>query len=153
MSHLFLIDRDNTINVSSSDPTSPLFHILGAESLILKPGVKEAFAILKAYGIPSILVTRQRCLVKELITRPDLDAIHQDLQSRLSYRFLEVLVEPSAFTKMILYDDVVARHPGPALTLFDDSEDERQIAALRGIKTFDGTNLYQAICAALNLTP
>jgi len=108
---------------------------------------------MKAHGVPSILVTRQRCIVKELITKADLAAIHDHLQKAIDYRFLEVLVEPASFSKMALYEDVMKRYPDRTVTLFDDSEDERQIAASHGIRVFDGTNLYQAVCRAFKIVP
>ncbi len=151
MGHLFLIDRDNTINLSSDDNTSPLFHILTKESLILKPNVEKAFALLKSHGIPSLLVTRQRCLVKELITKKELDDLHSHLEFLLSYKFLDIFIEPSAFTKMNLYEKISVKYKDYKLSLFDDSKEERDIANNFNIKTYDGTDLYKSVCSFLKI--
>lgn len=148
---IFLCDRDGVINASSSDPTSPLFHILTPHSLVIKPEVREAFALMTAHGIPSILITRQRAIVKELINLHQLMSIHTIMQAKIEYRFLDILVEPAAFTKMALYDQVLARFPKAKLTLFDDDAGEREIAASKGISVRDGTNLYQAVCEELGV--
>jgi hypothetical protein len=151
---LCLIDRDATINLASSDPTSPLYYITELDHLVIKPNVVTALAIIRAHGVPTILVTKQRCIDKGLISRERVDLIHARLQRILGHVFDEIRIEVQAENKRSLYDNVLNQHSRVApqdVHLFDDSADERIIAARMGITAWDGADLYSAVTKAFGV--
>ncbi len=151
---IVLLDRDNTINCASSDPTSSLYYILTPDNLILKPGVREAAMILKAHNVPVIICTKQRCVGKGLLTMDALHDIHWRLQWELGLVFTDVLVETELDNKAKLYDDVLAMYPdmnSRDIALFDDDERELVSADYKGITVYDGSNLFESVCKAFNI--
>lgn len=149
-----LIDRDATLVCASSDPKSPLYYILTPQHLILKPGVKEAVAILAVHGVPVILCTKQRCISKGLITVEEMAIIHSRLERLIDLPFDHILIEPEHDNKLDLYRKVLKMYPlvNPQdIALFDDSPDERMMAARLGITTYDGADLYGSVCKAFNI--
>lgn len=150
---LIVLDRDAVLIASSSDESSPLYYVTQLEHVILKPNVKDAVALINAHGIPIVLATKQRCLSKGLVSAERVNLIHTRLQRMLDHNFDRVLVEPEHENKLRLFQDILARQGGnPArIHLFDDSQDERTIAARLGFTVHDGENLWSAVCAALKV--
>jgi histidinol phosphatase-like enzyme len=148
---IVLLDRDNTINFASKDEASQLYYITEPEHLVLKPGVKEAIELLHALCPKLVLVTKQRCLSKGIITESQLSQIHDELERKLEMKFSEILVEPVNKTKIELYRDIVAENEGARIALFDDSEDERHAAHELGIHAFDGEELLEAVRLAYHI--
>lgn len=146
-----LIDRDGVLNVSSSNPESPLYYVTELDHIIIKPGAREALAIIRAHRVLTYLVTKQRCISKGLASRERVDLINNRVQRLLGHDFDGVYVEPEAETKRALYEQILketfVRHVGAASAhLFDDSEAERTEATRLGFTVHDGTDLYGAVC-------
>lgn len=151
---LCIFDRDSTICVSSKDESSPFYYILDHEHLIVKPNVKEAFKIIKTLQIPSVLATKQRCVSKGLIGRERLATMNCRLERLCEFEFNQIYIEEMEETKLNLYRKILldnSRIDPQNIWLFDDSEDERTIAARLGISVFDGANLYDAVIKAFKL--
>jgi histidinol phosphatase-like enzyme len=150
---LVITDRDGVLNLGSPNPASPLYYVTDLDHLVIKPGAKEALRAIRAHGIPTVLATKQRCISKGLVSRERVDLIHARLQRELDFTFFRILIEESAENKRALYERVLDQSGiNPAkVWLFDDSEGERTIAARMGITTFDGTNLWEAVCRAFEL--
>ncbi len=134
-----IIDRDGVCNHHSSDPASPFYYILRWEHLVLKPNVREAFELLSILkgqtGLKVYLATKQRCISKGLISRPQVDDINHCLQDMVSFRFDGVYVEESASDKRALYAAILKDsgvRPDEAY-LIDDSMDEHNAAWGLGI--------------------
>lgn len=150
---LCLLDRDSTLCFASKDPSSPLYYITRPDHLILKPGVREAIQLIRALNIPMILVTKQRCVGKGLVTESQVKAIHDHLESLLGVEFEGICVEGSAPDKGALYHAILNNYPvcSEEVVLFDDSIDEREIATRMGIHARDGTDLLGAVTKAFDL--
>ncbi len=149
-----LLDRDGVINVSSSDDASKFYYILDFNHFIIKPNVKEALDIIRALEIPTALVTKQRCIGKGLISRERVAILNSRIERLTDFEFHQIYVEENEENKSLLYKKVLIDlpHINPQdIWLFDDSENERTIAARMGFTTFDGTNLYEAISKAFKL--
>lgn len=145
---VILVDRDATLVCASSDESSPLYYILSPQHLILRPGAREALAIIRAHGIPTYLVTKQRCISKGLISRTMVDVFNARLERMLDFTFDGVLVEEAADNKRALYEEMLVKYRGNPqdVALFDDSPDERTVAQRLGITTYDGSRLYDEVC-------
>lgn len=153
---VIILDRDNTINFASHNTKSPLYYITIPDHIFIKPGVKEALQIIRVHGIPVILVTKQRCISKGLISREQVDRLHVHLQRELGFTFQDVLIEEVKENKEDLFKYVVDRMidrnvPADEIWLFDDSKQERWIARTLGVRAFDGTDLLEAVCDAFCL--
>lgn len=146
------IDRDSTIILSSSDPKSPLYYVTKIEHVILKPGVREAFEILRIHKVPVWLLTKQRCISKGIATREQVNDVNRYIENLLGFEFTGILVEEEKENKAELYPKIIEKYPNENnIYLFDDSWKELDIAAKLGIKIHDAGNLYRAICAAFNI--
>jgi hypothetical protein len=148
------LDRDGVLCLNSANPASPLYYILSADHLILKPRVAEAIQILRAHKVPIVLATKQRCISKGLITRGQVDDINRALEEILGIQFAHVLVEESAETKGHLYAEVLRLYPqvfSRRIYHFDDSEEERGEAWVAGLWVADGTDLFTAVCEAFDI--
>jgi histidinol phosphatase-like enzyme len=150
---LCLIDRDSTLNFASSDPESPLYYITDPSCLVLKPGAREAIHLLKAHGIPMILVTRQRCVSKGLVSRETVEAIHARLEVLLGIEFDGICVEETAEDKGALYHAILSNYPmkPEEVVLFDDSGKELYVASQMGIQTYAGAELLESVKHLLHL--
>lgn len=147
-----LLDRDGCICANSSDPLSPLYYLLRPEHLVLKPGVQTALDLIRVHAIPTILVTKQRCIGKGLVTRAEVDIIHARLQRMTGFTFDQILVEPEAENKAALFRNVLFNRPDlnpQDIVLFDDSCGERTVAQRLGITAVDGSDLHAAVCGVL----
>ena len=150
---LIVLDRDNTINYASSDPTSPLYYITRVEDLVIKAGVHEAIGLIKAHGIPVVLVTKQRCVGKGIISRETLNLIHARLQRVLDLTFEDIYVEENAEDKSTLYAQILERGVAARdISVFDDSAREHQIAASLGMGAYDGVDLLAAVKTVFNIS-
>jgi histidinol phosphatase-like enzyme len=144
---LIICDRDGLINLGSKDETSPYYYILRAEDLILLPGVKEAFALLKESGIPVILCTKQRCLSSGLLTWERLEKIHFRLEQLLDFSFSEIYVEPTEELKFYLFK-VIPDMEGVSkddCLVIDDSIEQCRAALDVGINYIHTRNLLAAV--------
>lgn len=151
---LILLDRDATLNYSSSSPDSPIYYITELDHLIIKPGVKEALQLIHLHRVPTVLVTKQRCIDKGIASRERVDLINARIQRLLSHDFDEIRIEAQAETKKALYDNVLNQYSWlrpQEIHLFDDSEDERTIAARMGFTAHDGTNLLEAVMKVFSI--
>jgi histidinol phosphatase-like enzyme len=145
-----IIDRDGTINLASSQEGSPFYYILNPDHIILKPGAKDALAIIAAHAVPFVyLATKQRCISKGLINHDGVAAVNRMTSDLLSFQFTATLVEPEAKTKASLYREILAHHsdiPHERFLLLDDSADEREAASALGMSVGDGSKLYEEVC-------
>jgi D-glycero-D-manno-heptose 1,7-bisphosphate phosphatase len=67
------LDRDGTINVDSAD------YIRGRADFNFIPGSLEAIRDLTDNGYTAIVITNQSALARKLISREELDAIHDEM--------------------------------------------------------------------------
>lgn len=149
-----LLDRDGSINFAASDPTSPLYYVTELDRLVIKPNVATALAIIRAHGVPTALVTKQRCVGKGLVSREIVDLINKRLQRILSHDFDEIFIETEVENKRALYERALAkdlRINPQDIHLFDDNVDERTIAARMGITTWDGSDLLASVSRAFGV--
>lgn len=148
-----IIDRDSVINHASKDPESPFYYIFKPEHLVLKPNVREAFALLNALrqetGLKVYLATKQRCVSKRLITRRQVDWLNEHLQTHLiPFVFDGVYVEESAPDKRALFATILSDsglQPSECLVI-DDSGTECDVAATMGFAVGSTDDLYMAVC-------
>lgn len=151
---IVLIDRDGVINFHSSDEGSPLYYILDHHNLILKPGVEKALEIIKSFGVPTHLVTKQRCIGKGLISKERVCIFHSRIERLTNFEFDNIYIEENEPNKSFLYKRILAENPNinpQNIWLFDDSQDERTIGARLGFTVFDGTNLLESVIKAFEL--
>jgi histidinol phosphatase-like enzyme len=150
---LVIFDKDGTLSVSSSDPSSPLYYITELDHVILKPGAKEACQVVAAHGVPMVMATKQRCIGKGLVSRERVDLVNRRVERLLGISFEEILVEETHENKINLYHRILARwSTNPqSMHLFDDNKDERIIASRMGITTWDGANLFESVSKAFSL--
>lgn len=149
-----ILDRDGVINVSSSTDTSPLYYVTELDHIIIKPGVKEALAIIRAHGVPTALATKQRCIGKGLASRERVDLVNTRIQRLIDHEFDLIFIEPEAEDKHDSFKrawSVWHRVDPKDIHLFDDNEDERTIAARLGFTVHDGSDLYGAVCRAFGV--
>lgn len=153
---LIILDRDSTLNYSSSNPDSPLYYITRVENLVIKPGVAEAIALLRAHNLPLVMATKQRCIGKKLVSREQVDIINVRVNRVLNANFLKVYVEENAEDKVDLYDQIVANCKGSIrpehMVLFDDSPSEVKVAQSLGIQAYDGSDLLSAVKTLLHIS-
>lgn len=152
---LIILDRDSTLNFSSSNPESPFYYITKLEHLILKPGVEEAVKLIEAHGIPMVLATRQRGISKGLVSSETVDLINTRLQRLLDVSFEGVYIETEAEDKVGLLKHILLEHRrvGPSnMVLFDDSPREVVVAQGLGINAFDGSDLLSAAKALFHIS-
>ena len=146
---LVLLDRDGCLNYSSPEPDHPLYYITRVEDLVIKIGVREAVQLIKALGIPMVLVTRQRCISKGLVARKVVDLIHARLERLLDVHFDSIFVEEGAEDKTRILNQVKDKYHGvyrpDQMAFFDDSPRDVKIAHTMNIAAYDGSNLFKAI--------
>lgn len=153
---VLILDRDGVLNVSSSDESSPFYYITDVHRLILRPGVREAMAVVRAHGIPTILATKQRCISKGLVTAEMVKLINVRLERLLDHAFDHIFIEPEAEDKHALFKHIKSTYggaPPAAINLFDDSVKEREIGARLGFTVWDGVDLWTSVCRAFSLNP
>lgn len=152
---LILLDRDSTLNFSSSNPESPLYYITKLEQLIIKPGAREAAQLIQASGIRMVLATRQRCISKGLVSRETVDLINARLERMLGVSFHQMYVEPAAENKTSILKEIVRDYQldvSPTqMAFFDDSPREINVAQALGITAIDGTDLLGAVKTLLQI--
>ena len=149
-----VVDRDSTLNFSSSDESSPLYYITDLGQLILRPNVREAMAVVRAHGIPTVLATKQRCISKGLVSPEVVKLINVRLERLLDHTFDKILIETEAEDKWGLFQRIKQTYLGvnpAAIHLFDDSAKERQAGARAGFTVWDGGDLLASVCRAFNL--
>lgn len=152
-----LLDRDGVINYASHDESSPLYYITRVDDLIIKPGVREAVALLRAHNIPLALATKQRCVSKGLVSREQVDIINQRVNRLLNANFVRIYVEEVAEDKRALYKEALADrgfHGGwnGGMVLFDDSPREIKVAQDLGIAAYDGSDLLASVKQVLHIS-
>ncbi len=76
---LVLLDRDGTLNVRVVDG-----YVTTPDDLVLLPGAAEAVARITASGCRAVLVTNQRGISRDLMTREDLERVHARLADELA---------------------------------------------------------------------
>jgi histidinol phosphatase-like enzyme len=130
MIRALIIDRDGVCVHHSNDLSSPFYYILHPDDLILKPKVREAFALLAAIrrhsGLKVYLATKQRCISKGLISRMAVDDINKTLEQLIGFSFDGIYVEESASNKWALFTAILRDSSvRPSEThLIDDSYEE-----------------------------
>lgn len=72
-------DRDGVINRSPGEGR----YVLKRDEFELMPGIVDVLRVVKDRGWAAVVVTSQRGVAKGLMSRADLDAIHDSLQSDL----------------------------------------------------------------------
>lgn len=153
---LIILDRDNTLNYSSSDPDSPLYYITRVEDLVIKNGVAEAVRLIQAHGIPIVLATKQRCIGKKIVGYEQVAIINTRLQRVLNLHLDGLYVEESAEDKSALYQQIIAKYKGSIrpehMVLFDDSRREINVAQSLGIQAYDGSDLLSAVKTLLHIS-
>ena len=77
-----ILDRDGTLNASG--PESNGGYILELAQLSFLAGVEEALRNLHARGIKLFVFTQQNCVAKGLIDEAGVDAIHAEMNRRLT---------------------------------------------------------------------
>ncbi len=103
------LDRDGVLNRDSAD------FIKTPDELHLLPGIPEAVARLNAAGFAAIVISNQSGLLRGLVTRENLEAIHARLRS--------ILESAGASLTAIYYcphlptDGCACRKPAPGLVL------------------------------------
>lgn len=97
---LIFWDRDGIINVGrapvAEDATSEekrKMYVLSKDEFELVPTAKEAVAKFKEAGLYQILVTKQRCVERGLITVEELEEIHKYMQELLGFEFDDIEVQ------------------------------------------------------------
>jgi D-glycero-D-manno-heptose 1,7-bisphosphate phosphatase len=75
---LVLLDRDGVINVPRK------YHVKSPAELEFLPGAAEALARLSRAGVRVAVCTNQPEVARGIISRRQLDAIHEDMQERLA---------------------------------------------------------------------
>lgn len=152
---LILLDRDGVLNFASSNPVSPLYYVTQIEHIVLKPGAREAIKLIQAHGIPTVLVTRQRCISKGLASREQVNLINVRLERMLEADFDKIYIEESAEDKTAILKRVFADHPTikpSQMAFFDDSITDLNIAINLGIPSYGGSDLLGAVKMLLNIS-
>ncbi len=157
-----IIDRDGVCVHHSSDPASPFYYILRPEDLVLKPNVREAFSLLsvlrRSTGLKVYLATKQRCIGKGLVTRPQVNHINERLEGLIGFRFDAIYVEESAPDKRALYAAILkdsGARPDETY-LIDDSYEELNAAWTLGIlpqpTLAHAGSLYDHVCRLFSIS-
>lgn len=68
-------------------------YILSPDQFELIPTIKEAIALLKDHGLIQVLVTKQRCVERGLMTLDELADLHEYMQKQLNRRFDDIEVQ------------------------------------------------------------
>lgn len=154
-----IIDRDNCITHGSSDPDSPFYYILKHTDLILKPTVREAFAVLdtlqRSRGLKVYLATKQKCISKGLITRSKVDDINHELERKLGFVFDGIYVEEQFPDKRHLFGSILLHakvNPSEAF-IIDDSAAEIDAAHSVDINSYhmsSASDLYHVVTSMLS---
>lgn len=119
MKRAFFFDRDGTINLSPGPG-----YVLRWEDFKFMPGAREMVAAVALAGWTPILVTNQQCVGKGSITRAELDAIHDRMQTALQpWRFAGIQVCPH------LAGTCDCRKPAPTMILDAAAEHGIDLAA------------------------
>jgi D-glycero-D-manno-heptose 1,7-bisphosphate phosphatase len=69
------LDRDGTINVERSD------YVKSNREFVLLPGALESLGRLATLTVPIIIVTNQSVIGRGIVSRTEIDAIHETMQS------------------------------------------------------------------------
>lgn len=157
-----VIDRDGVINHASKDPASPFYYILKPEHLVLKPNVREAFALLNALrqetGLKVCLATKQRCISKGLTTRWSVDWLNDYLQTDLlSFRFDGIYVEESAPDKRALFAAIIGHsgaRPEEMMFIDDSSVEIDAFHSVGGCRwsVAEYSDLYVNVCSLFSIS-
>lgn len=153
---VIVVDRDGVLNVASYNPQSPLYYVRYPDEIMLKPNVGLALRIAAraSRNAPIVLATKQRCISKGITTRRHVDEVNDALQAMLGVTFAHILIEEKAEDKTALFKQIVKLYPkvhSRSIAVFDDSQEERNVAYREGLTAFDGTNLYEGVCQAFNI--
>lgn len=140
---MLILDRDGLINISSKDGFSPYYYILRPEFLVLRPGVREAFALLCAQ--PVVLATRQKCISKGLISATGVTAINRCLEDMLGFQFHSIYVESEGEDKTNIFTHIRTDFPQEKLYLIDDSVQECNAAVRLGYTVYHSDDLYTTL--------
>ena len=158
-----VLDIDGVARTNSRDPNSPFYRILRPHMSIIKPGVREAFEIIIALDIPFYIATKQRGFSDGTLTQEAFEAMWQEFKEKvipIKFQHLtelfdrNLLVEPAAEDKTVLFKIVVERHPElkpSEICAIDDSWGEIIAAKALGLDTYQTTNLYSTVLELFNL--
>lgn len=99
---LIFWDRDGVINIGrppvADDATAEekkKMYVLSKDEFELVPGIKETLKQLKEANphLYNVLITKQRCVERGLITVEELEEIHQQMQELLEFKFNDIEVQ------------------------------------------------------------
>ncbi len=76
------LDRDGVINRSAK----PHQYICSFEEFVFMPEAEESLARLKKNGYQLLLVTNQRGIARGMVSREQIDRLHEDMQEHLRQR-------------------------------------------------------------------
>lgn len=82
MKNAIFLDRDGVINRKAPEGS----YIVRWEDFHFLPGIVEAVAEINSADFQVIVITNQRCVAKGLISRTDLDILHQRMSDFLAKR-------------------------------------------------------------------
>ena len=109
---LILLDRDGVVNVDVGSPG-----VVSPSQLRLTPGAAAAVGTLQRAGCRVVLVTNQSCVGKGIITKKELDGIHECLQRMLLEQDPEARLDQIYCCTSTTNVDDDRRKPGPGMIL------------------------------------